>query len=57
MVGDSIYDIGATKAGCEVVIIPSVFTKYCTFDNSCKILNRIEELPLFLENSKSTALF
>ncbi len=53
MVGDSKYDIEAVKAGCTVVIIPSKFTKYCTFDNDCIILNDIKELVRFLETSNS----
>mgnify|MGYP001586254864 CR=1 FL=1 len=49
MVGDSIYDTGALKAGCKVIIIPSKFTKYCTFDDKCLILNNIKELSRVLE--------
>lgn len=49
MVGDSVYDTGALMAGCKVIIIPSKFTKYCTFDDKCLILNNLKELPQVLE--------
>lgn len=49
MVGDSVFDAEATKAGCKVIIIPSKFTKHCTFDKQCSMLNNIKKLPLFLK--------
>lgn len=48
MVGDSVYDTDALKAGCKVIIIPSKFTKHCTFDNKCLIRNSLKELSRFL---------
>mgnify|MGYP001593552769 CR=1 FL=1 len=51
MVGDSIFDADAIKAGCKVVIIPSRFTKHCRFDKHCYIFQNIKELPLFLKNT------
>ncbi len=53
MVGDSVFDANAIKAGCRVVIIPSKFTKHCTFDRQCSILNEIKVLPLFLKNTSA----
>lgn len=49
MVGDSIYDTGALNAGSKVIIIPSKFTKHCTFDKQCFILDNIKALPTFLK--------
>ncbi|EKE19387.1 MAG: phosphatase/phosphohexomutase [uncultured bacterium] len=49
MVGDSVFDAGGIKAGCSVVIIPSKFTKHCTFDKQCFVLNNIQALHLFLK--------
>jgi HAD superfamily hydrolase (TIGR01549 family) len=51
MVGDSMFDADAAKAGCKVVIIPSKFTKHCVFDKDCIILNHINKLPLFLKDT------
>ncbi len=55
MVGDSLFDADAVKAGCNVVIIPSKFTKHCVFNKQCIILNNIKELPLFLKNINTHA--
>ena len=49
MVGDSIYDTSALEAGCRVIIIQSKFTKYCTFNNKCLILDDLEELRKILK--------
>jgi beta-phosphoglucomutase-like phosphatase (HAD superfamily) len=53
MVGDSMFDADATKAGCSVVIIPSKFTKHCAFDKKCTILSDIKKLPGFLEDTST----
>ncbi len=53
MVGDSVFDAEAIKAGCRVVIIPSKFTKNCAFDKKCHLLNNIKALPLFLKNTNT----
>lgn len=50
MVGDSVFDADAVKAGCKVVIIPSKFTKHCFFDKRCVILSDLRKLPHFLRN-------
>lgn len=55
MVGDSVFDADAVKAGCKVVIIPSKFTKHCVFNEECVILNNIKKLPLFLKNTNTKA--
>lgn len=52
MVGDSVFDSDAIKAGCSVIIVPSKFTKYCIFNKQCVILSNIKELPHFLKKSK-----
>lgn len=55
MIGDSVFDAEAVKAGCKVVIIPSKFTKHCVFNEQCIILNSIEALPHFLKNTNAHA--
>lgn len=50
MVGDSVLDSHALRAGCKVAIIPSKFTQYCVFDEQCIVLRKIEDLTSILES-------
>lgn len=52
MVGDSLYDTEAAKAGCKVVITPSKFTKHNDFKRKYTVLHKISDLIKFLKSDQ-----